>query len=238
MAERNILQKILQIQPGIALGQWGYERIVNNWSLLTALFVGGGGMSYLASISEIIAPFGPVGIGGIGLISALLVWVGLAWARGLRANARERLANARAVEKWKEQTDTVNPLDPEFQRARINIADLAHPVTRRISNKRFIDCQLMGPSNLIIMGKTSLANMDFTNCDLVVVNNKKTIPIYNALLIEECQMIGGEIVSCTIYIPPEMVNLFRGFGADFLSFTGDPQIDTPQPQDTEQKTQP
>ena len=238
MAERNILQRILRIEPSVALGQWVYERIVNNWSLLTALFLGGGGMSYLASISEIITPFGPVGIGGIGLISALLAWVGLAWARSLRAKARERLANAGAVEKWKEQTDAVNPLDTEFHRMRIKIADLAHPVSKRVSNKRFIDCQLMGPSNLIIIGKTSISNMDFTNCDLVVVNNKKATPINNALLIEECQIIGGEIISCTIYIPPEMINLFRGFGAEFISFTGDQQIDSQQPQDTEQKTQP
>jgi hypothetical protein len=73
----NLLQRALRIEPGITLGQWVYDRIANNWDRLLALFVAGGGMSFLASITQWVEAWGPVGIGAIGFGSAIIAWIGL-----------------------------------------------------------------------------------------------------------------------------------------------------------------
>ncbi len=235
---RNFLLRLFHIESGISLGQWAYDRIANNWQSLVAIFVGLGGMSYLASISQAIAEVGPVAIGGIGLFSALTIWIVLAWAQYLRAKAQERQSIAAATEKWKEQVDAVNPLDREFNKKRLSIVDLAHPVTKRVSGKRFIDCQLMGSANIVFSGKNIL-NLDaFGNCDVIVMNPNHKVPINNVVLFEDLEIIGGEILNCTLFIQPSLIPIFRKSGAPFVSFTGDPQIDNLSPPSTELETQP
>ena len=81
MANR-VLLRLLKIEPGVTLGQWLYDRITNNWAWLVALFAGSG-MSYLAVISQWIKPWGPIGYGAIGLVSALLIYLGLSYGYAL-----------------------------------------------------------------------------------------------------------------------------------------------------------
>src|SRR5689334_3123324 len=100
MRKSNLIANLIRIEPGISLGQWAFDRVSNNWDRLAALFVGGGGMSYLASITDWVKSYGPVAVGAIGLFSALAIWIGLAWANAMRASAGEHAANASAIEKW------------------------------------------------------------------------------------------------------------------------------------------
>jgi hypothetical protein len=82
MAEKqNWFFRLIRYEPGISLGQWAYDRIASNWDRLVAIFVGVGGMSYLASITDWIKDWGPAGIGAIGIVSALIIWIGLSWAQ-------------------------------------------------------------------------------------------------------------------------------------------------------------
>ncbi|WP_072372688.1 hypothetical protein [Hyphomicrobium sp. NDB2Meth4] len=226
-------ERLLRIEPGISIGQWVYDRVANNWDRLGAAFLAGGGMSYLASITDWMVAWGPLGVGAAGLSAALTVWVGLALASSLRAKAKIRQAEAAAIDKWKQEVDSINPLAAEFHTKRIRVEDLAHPIDRSISDKRLIDCELIGPANLVLLDN-DFKDMRFYQCDTVVV--RANMPINNAIALRRVKMIGGSLWNCTLLIPPQAVKTFADMGAVFTSPTGVPEIDNLQPQAPEGKT--
>ena len=107
----------------------------------------------------------------------------------------ERQTRAAAIERWKEKVDSFNPLDPEFTRKRIKILDLMHPVSQKIERKRLIDCELIGPANIVFTGtsknKAALSGVSFYNCEVVVA--KENSFIQNVAIMEDVEMIGGSI---------------------------------------------
>ena len=121
----------------------------------------------------------------------------------------------------------MNPLAPEFTRQRIRLADIAHPVTNRIRNKRFVDCDLLGPATIVLSStRPSGFQMNGTglgNCDIVVTTQRPFIN--NVIVLEDVHIIGGDILKCTVYIHPSMVDLFDLPGANFVTLTGRPDID-------------
>jgi hypothetical protein len=168
MAASGLVSRILKIEPGISLGQWIADRITHNWNSLVSIFVGLGGMSYLGLLTDWVRAWGPVGVGGIGLFSALLMWIGLSWAQLLRDRAEERRARAKAIEKWKDEVDSINPMEEQFNRRRIAISDLINPLTKAAEGKTFVDCELYGPAVIVFINST-LVDVTFRGCDIVVV---------------------------------------------------------------------
>lgn len=239
MAEkRKFFQRLLHIEPGIALGQWIYDRITNNWALLLAA-TGGTVMSVLAAVSEFLKPYGPFGIGAAAIIFALLVWLTLAASTLLFAKAGLKRAERSAVEKWKEQVETVNPLDDEFNRRRLRVTDLANPITGVIANKKIINCELIGPANIAFRGGfDARGGIYFERCEVVVSPVEKTRTIYNVIILHNAEVFNTTIIGCTIYITEDIVELFAGIGANIVTLTGHPDIDNPQQQDIEEETRP
>src|SRR3712207_1469888 len=127
MPSRNLLSRILKIEPGVSFGQWIYDRISNNWDRLAALFVATGGMSYLASITQWVEAWGPFGIGTAGILSGLAIWVGIALAQSLRAKAEERRSQAALYAALAQQPKTVNPLADTFDKVRLSAQDFFRP---------------------------------------------------------------------------------------------------------------
>lgn len=238
MAEkRNLFQRLLRIEPGIALGQWIYDRIVNNWVLLTAVF-GGSLMSALAAVSEFLKPYGPFGIGVVALFFILLIWVVVSWITLIRAKAGVKRVEASAIEKWKQQVDGINPLESQFNRLRIKILDLVHPVTNRVTGKNFIDCELFGPANIYLLGSGRVLDVAFNNCDVIVVRPSRPVLMQTVIAFDNVRISGGSIWQCTIFIDQSYVEHFKSMGANFISLAGDPEIDSPPQQDTGSGTQP
>lgn len=223
MPKRSWMQRALRIEPGISLAQWAIDRVTSNWPVLSSAFVAGGGMSYLATLTAWASAAGPLGIGVIGLTTALLTNLLLAWAQAKRAQARERNVLAEITQNWVTKSDVINPLNPEFHRVRINISELRHPVYPVIERKRFIDCQLVGPANLVINGG-SITSAAFSNCDLVLV--KENAKVMNAVMLDNCQIYGGELVNVTIIIQPRMLQSFKDTeGVYFVTLINDSKFD-------------
>ncbi len=106
----TVLRRLLRIEPGISLGQWAYDRVTNNAGLLTSAF-GGAVMYALGLITDWARAVGPMGIGGVAIAATLAIWIGLSAAQNQRAKAAVRKAEAAAITKWKEEVDTINPLE-------------------------------------------------------------------------------------------------------------------------------
>lgn len=138
--------------------------------------------------------YGPFGWLMAGLV-AFLLFAAATLAAGL---AFDRFASAMARRKWSRDVDSVNPLDPEFHRKRLKLSDLVHPLSGRIKKKRFVDCQLLGPANLAMVGNGQVTNVNFANCDIVIVRDEAAI--FNGVMLQDVEMIGGEILKCTVYV--------------------------------------
>lgn len=180
--------------------------------------------AHFAALNRWIASFGPIGYWTAGLLGALIV----ALIGGLIARIRLWWITGKAIDKWKEETSTVNPLDHEFTNVRINIADLVNPVTRRISKKRFVNCELMGPATIVFLGQGSVTGSGFINCDLLCVREDR--PAFNAVILENIEMLGCRLYACTIYVPRAFVPSFADIsGVFFINYTGDPAVDNLPP---------
>ena len=142
------------------------------------------------------------------------------------AVARAQLAKASAVRQWAKAVDTVNPLESEFTKKRINILDLVNPVTDMIENKRFIDCELFGPANLGMIN-SSMSDVNFGNCDLIMLKPGPAIT-YTVKRLVNVKIIGGSIFNCTLFVKRDGVAALQAGGIKpyFISLTGINEIDS------------
>jgi len=179
-------------------------RIANSyqlWALLPTSLVAAL-MAWLSTTVQWINQFGPFGWASVGLISFVLLSIGLASL----GTWREALANARAAREWNLRTDSINPLRDNFDRERIRVGDLTHPVKRSIAKKTFSNCQLVGPANVTFM-RCNLNGVSFSDCDIVVA--KDGAFVRNVIAFEDCAMIGGEIINATLFVPQALFDHMR-----------------------------
>ncbi len=121
-----------------------------------------------------------------------------------------------------EQAAKINPLQSEFHKLRIDLADLADPVTKVIADKSFYSCELMGPHNVALRGKVGLNDQTFLDCQVVVIKNDARIFNYSLIIIENCKFFDSKISNCTFMVVAENAPLFRQAGVRFLTpYEGD-----------------
>jgi hypothetical protein len=170
--------------------------------------------AHFASLNTWIAKFGPIGYWSAGLLGGLVV----ALAGLIIAHIRLLWMTGGAIDKWKKDVSAANPLDDQFTRLRLKFQDLAHPVSKRIANKTFVNCELMGPANIVVAGNSSFNATGFMNCDVVVFRPPPPeLPIHNCIILESVNFIGGSIWNVTLFIPPPMAPILQGMGAQILT---------------------
>ncbi len=170
--------------------------------------------TYLAQRTSWITEKGPFAIflaASLGIVLAASIFALFFWARYL-------FVLAKAADFWAQQTELVDPLAAEYQKRRINLAALSHPATRMIERKRFVDCQLVGPANLFGQGSTAFVNVRFTRCDWVVVH--PSAYVQNAFGLSEVEVIGGEIIDCTIFVTEGNLPSLKNAPPNIVTYTG------------------
>lgn len=201
-----------------------FQKLLDRLESRLALWAAIGGSSvvgaislWIASATEWLEPYAPASYWFAALIGGVLSFL-MFWLAALVRNAWLR---ARAFRRWRDVEHLVNPLDREFTRKRIRIDDFADPVRRDIENKRFVECQLLGPSVLFLEKNCTLTGVGFINCDLVVLPNNKKVLIQNAIAVRDIAMIDGAISNCVLIIRPDLYDMFKKNGANFISITPD-----------------
>lgn len=168
---------------------------------------------WFASAMEIFKQYAPLSWIAVGLFfGGCFVLVYYILQLALRYKTERDL-----MQNYKERNTSVNPLDDNFNKLRIKIADLAHPLTKKIENKKFINCQLIGPANIVMMGRGNLDSVAFLACDVIVIKEQSNI--HNVIPLENVVIIGGEISNCTIYIVKQQADQFKLMGATIISDT-------------------
>jgi hypothetical protein len=98
------------------------DKFIEHWPTLVSLVITGGGMTYLASISDWLKPYGPVGWGAVGMLSILLIVV-VYFIYGI---SKQRLALADYTKRSSEGV-TTRVLAPMHENETIKLADFYHP---------------------------------------------------------------------------------------------------------------
>lgn len=159
---------------------------------------------YFGSTVHWINQFGAFGWWMAGLVGFFLASVSL----GAVSWARQRWVISAAAVRLAERTDTANPLQREFHKLKINLQDMAHPITRQIRNKRFMDCQILGPGVLVIQNKNIISYCELTNCD--AVKTSQGTMIYNGLLLDECEFLRCEFINFIFVASDNLIEMMPG----------------------------
>jgi hypothetical protein len=136
------------------------------------------GMTVLAKLTKWIGEWGLLGLGGIAVLSLLV----LSLSYWLVSQAR-RLSVQRRMAERHFDADSVNPLADHFSRRRINLVDFAHPFYQATEAAKFHDCELVGPAAVVLEG-SSLVHSQLQNCDAVIV--RKDTPLNGVMLFRNC----------------------------------------------------
>lgn len=195
------------------------------WGILSGSGILTGGIlsGWIASTTAWIDSYGPIGWWFAFLLGALLTALVL-----LTGGAFGYLwITASAIRAWKERVDAINPLQREFNTMRIKIEDLVHPITRQIKNKRFIDCELIGPAVILLMNGR-YHSMAWGDCNFIVAQSSAKFRS-SIVAFENVEMFGGAIWNSTVIIPMSMVEEFSKMGCEFITLTGDDAIDGRDP---------
>lgn len=183
-----------------------FESRLSLWILAGGPALAGAITGYTASFSDWVASFGSFAWLLFGLLAALLmsiiVLIGL--------EARYRSQRSRAIRRWQEASELVNPLDDVFTKRRISLADIADPITSEIKGKTFTDCQLNGPAVLLSVG-TTFINVGFYNCDVIALKRGE-VRICNAIKLVGSQVVRGRIANATILADADSMRAFNAMG--------------------------
>ncbi len=162
---------------------WVWDRLIEHWPQI--IFIGGASvMAYLASITVWFKRFGPIGYGVVGIGAYLLFMVGYL----IYGLARKHVASSRlADERWK--AGSINPLEGNFSNQRIKLSDFFNPFYEPVKTAKFLDCELLGPSN-IFLGGCNVFHSGFIGCQAVIIGEGKTVigvTVFSNCIFERCK---------------------------------------------------
>lgn len=209
-------------------------RFANGWTFLSPIVPGTVGALVSGSLASTATWLNQWG--WFGWWCAVLMGFLVASAAWAAVNvAKERLAVRRTMEKWAAKVaDSVNPLDDAFHQKRLSLSDLANPVTRKIENKKFTNCELIGPANIFLLKDLRISNVTFIDCDMCPT--KDEVALHNVIALESCEIYGGIMAKATVFLHPKTLAIIErsGLGAYYPTLTGNPTIDARKPPGSQQ----
>jgi hypothetical protein len=191
------------------------------WPLLPAGIVSGV-VAYASTWVPTLKALGPFAW----LSTAVLTFAVLSGSLLFLALARDRWVLAREKQKWLDQSDSdINPMETEFIKKRITLSRFVNELFPRITNKRFIDCELVGPSSVMLLDGMSLTRSRFVDCNFIPI--KPGAGIYHAIGMSNCRVQDCTLIGLTFFIPMNIIPIIEesGMSVGYVSLTGISEID-------------
>jgi hypothetical protein len=167
-----------------AFWAWLWDKAIEHWPEAISTFFLGGGMTYLAAVTDWMKPWGQIGWAAIGFLSMFVVISCYAiywWAR------RNKAATTFTEKIF--QSTTINPLSDIFSKQRIKLSDFFNPFYEPVETAKFQDCELLGPSNIFPVGSTFLKS-GFLGCQVVIFAQDTTligVTAFKNCIFERCK---------------------------------------------------
>lgn len=115
--------------------------------------------------------------------------------RALLAKTRDWRADARIKERLTSDSSPFDPMQMVFQNKRLFLRDLAPPGRRIVTGKKFINCEIIGPGNLVVALRSShdkpypvFNGNTFWDVDCIQV--VPDVPSANAIIFPDCDFDG------------------------------------------------
>lgn len=139
------------------------------------------------------APFSWVVAGFTGLIIyALVVW--------LIGVGRSKLVRSKYDAKFIQETGGVDPLARVFEGKRIYLNDFVLPSQPQVIGKTFVDCEIVGPTNMYFESDNSVDDVKPGTVDAVALSGERQF--YNGILFRNCKFRGCTFHRVTLFFQP------------------------------------
>lgn len=159
---------------------------------------GGAIAAWAAWATEVFQTYSPFSWVISGMVGALVVALAL-WAAAY-ASDRRVIRDIRAQHQNK--PNSANPLESSFRKERINIHDMAPPWDNKIVGKTFIECQLIGPANILFLssdgGYSSITNMKLIDSSAAELKPDH-IPAASVIF-QDCIITGCTLVKVVLMV--------------------------------------
>jgi hypothetical protein len=171
------------------------DYFMGKWIAIVVAALGGGGMAYLASITDWLRVWGPVAWGAIGLVSLGFIVV-ICYIYSLII-ARNRMSEYTRI---KSSTSGTNVLAATHEDERIELSQFYHPYFSATEHVRFEHCDLMGPAYTAINGCT-FDGCTMSDCQVVIV--RPDAPATHAVLLRFCTFVRCRLHRVVWVMTPE-----------------------------------
>ena len=180
----------------------GLSRFIGNYwdaisSVLTWTWALGGGAvtawaTWATGLFKTYAPFSWVAAGIVGMASFGLMAL-------IVAAVFAQFHKAKLFQKSSEKTLRINPLEAEFTRSKIDVADFVHPVGFPTVGKTFTECELYGPSVILLSECLCVGQMRHFNCEFIRFGSKQKLNFFpNKAVFSRCTLTRCVFVNCLV----------------------------------------
>lgn len=163
----------------------------------------------VTSTTAYIEGLGPFGWWSVALGTGIATYVIIVVCGWMTEKTRERRAKRQIIEKLA-SVSSFNPLEPRFFKKRLSLYDFTDPFGHALKNKIFEECELIGPSTIVVL--CEYARNNHHNVEFAKIADDKIHQIPNKIILD-----GGAIRDCKIanvlfLVPNSMVATFeKGF---------------------------
>lgn len=165
--------------------------------------LGAAAMLLLASFTDKFADYSPFSYGAIFLASFLILRVTQLFFSIYSLNK----AKTKRIERLSPIKSDINPSDGIFTKKRIYLEDLCNPFERRIHNKTFIDCELIGPATILLNDNININGFGIVECDFVEVKDEGHTHV--GLILSDIMIKNCQIYRVTFLVPTSGTQVFR-----------------------------
>lgn len=135
----------------------------------------------------------------VGILTSLM-FSGVALVVVLAVAAVEKARHLRVITY---EPPASNKLKDSFERERVKIVDFYSPFFVINDNKRFDNCEILGPGSILLLGSSSLNGCIFKMCDFIVV--KETDKVNTAAHFNDATFTECKFFNVSIYLTERMV---------------------------------
>lgn len=146
-----------------------------------------GVFSEYAPLSWVVAGF--VGL----LVYAIAVFI--------YGTGQQRSVRSRYDAKFMQETGGVDPLARVFEGKRIYLNDFVLPSKPEVIGKTFVDCEIVGPTNMYFQLDNSVDDVRPGLVDAVALNGERQF--YNGVLFRNCKFRGCTFHRVTLFFEPQ-----------------------------------
>jgi hypothetical protein len=178
-----------------------------------AVWLGGFAVTaWAAAAANLLSQFAPFSYVVAGLLGSWIVSSGY-W---LIASARTRWVRTKYDNTMMLRGGLIDPLAKTFESKRIYLSEFVLPSHPIIEGKTFIDCEIIGPANLMLISGNNVADNRLPHCDALALA-PNDVP-HNRIMLSNCVFRSCSFQRVTFFISAEEFPLVKNI--DWLRWIG------------------